>query len=407
MATVSSTAPAATARPRAPDASLFLAAYALTAFGLVMIYSASYVDAAKNFHNPAFYVTRQAIAALLGFCLMLAATYVPLRLVRALAPTALGACLVFLALVLHPGLSRESGEAVRWVKVTSSYSFQPSELAKVVLIAFLALVGELYYQRKIDYPAFIIRSGAATAAVCFLVVAQPDLSTSVIIATSALLVAYMAGARRRELAIAFALGILAFIIVVASHDYMRQRLLAHFPGYRVASLSGDPRYQVNQCERALRAGGLFGAGLCRGRGKFDFVPQCHNDTIVAIIGEELGFLGLITVISIFLWFVARGFSIGWRSPDVFNRLLACGLTATIAVQAGLNLLVVTNILPTTGVPLPFISYGGSSLVCTLLAVGLLLNVSRYTVLPEEGGSRARRDRQRRNRWTRLSRPRHR
>jgi cell division protein FtsW len=350
-----------------------LSTASLTTIGLVMVLSASSVSAFAAYGSSFLFFKRQLLYAAMGSVALLGAARLPYRVwKRAWAPM-LGVSVVLLALVLHPAAGTVVGGAARWIQV-GPFSLQPSELAKFAVVGAVASILSANVERlevqplRWMLPLFLIVGG-----VSLLVLLQPDLGTMTIIAATALLLLFLAGVRIRLLAITLFLSAGAGMALVLGWGYRRARLLSFLHPW------SDPRntgYQIVQSLIALGSGHLFGVGLGASRQKWMYVPNAHTDFIFSILGEELGLLGELVVLALFGALLWAGIRIALRAPDAFGKLLAGGITAWLGLQAVVNLGAVTGIMPITGVPLPFVSFGGSSLVVSMGAVGVLLSVGR-------------------------------
>jgi cell division protein FtsW len=345
----------------------------LTTIGLVMVLSASSVSAFAAYGSSFLFFKRQLLYAAMGSVALLGAARLPYRVwKRAWAPM-LAVSVVLLALVLHPAAGTVVGGAARWIQV-GPFSLQPSELAKFAVVSAVASILSANADRleaeplRWMLPLFLIVGG-----VSLLVLLQPDLGTMTVIAATAFLLLFLAGVRLRLLAVTLFLSAGAGMALVLGWGYRRARLLSFLHPW------SDPRntgYQIVQSLIALGSGHLFGVGLGASRQKWMYVPNAHTDFIFAILGEELGLLGELAVLALFGALLWAGIRIALRAPDVFGKLLAGGITAWLGLQAVVNLGAVTGIMPITGVPLPFVSFGGSSLVVSMGAVGVLLSVGR-------------------------------
>jgi len=360
------------ARKLSSDRGLFAVTVALLGAGLVTVWSASSALAQEHHGSAYFFLARQAIWAGLGLVALFLAIRMDYRRLRERSVVfgLLGASTLLLILVLFLPTVNETH---RWIRL-GSLSFQPAELAKVALILFLA-----YYLEKKEgrthealtvVPALLIVGWFA-----FLVFIQPDLGSAATLMLISFVVLFLAGVRLRYFA---ALGVMALPLVfyaVSSAAYRRDRIEAFINPWSDARGSG---YQIIQSMIALGTGGLTGVGLMEGRQKLFYLPYPYSDFIYAVLGEELGFLGAAAVLAGFLLLLWRGIRAASLAPDAFSRYLAAGLTFSIVLQAFINVSVVLGLLPTKGIPLPFISAGGSSLLITLFSVGLVLNVSQHS-----------------------------
>jgi cell division protein FtsW len=340
----------------------------LVGFGLVMVYSATSASAVVGNGDPMSYLKRQAVYALLGLLLMAAASrfdYHRLRFVATpLLLVALGLCAA--VLVVAP----EINGARRWFLLGPA-SFQPSELAKLALCVFAAV----YLARRSPPRTFgeLARPlGLLTAIFCGLILLEPDLGTTITLCGTVLAVFLVAGVPARLLVGASLLAIGVGTIAIWVEPYRRARVFSFLDPWSDAEGSG---FQIVQAMIGIGSGGVTGAGLGESVGKISYLPEAHTDMIFAVIGEELGLVGSVLVIGAFVAFAVAGFRIALRCRDPFGKLLAAGLTALICGQAAVNLAAVLGIAPLTGIPLPFVSYGGSSLVVLLGGVGILLNIA--------------------------------
>ena len=362
-----------------PDTWLFAATIGLALFGVVMVYSASAVLAQSEHHGSFYYVIKQAIWTLIGLVAMLIAMQVDyhrLRDRRVVYGLLTLTVFMLLAVFAFPAING----ARRWIKF-QGFSVQPSEISKLALAIFLAYFLEKRLGEEREFWRTFIPCGVVTAVLAGLIVVEPDLGTSMMLAVTFVIVIYTAGARLSHLAMAaapafvIAAGLLIFV------PWRMARLVSFWDPWADPQKSG---FQVVQSLIAVGSGGTNGLGFAQGKQKMMFLPFAHSDFIFAVIGEELGLLGTLTVLSAFALFLWRGIRISFMAPDRFGRLLAIGIVTGVVAQALFNMSVVLSLVPTKGIPLPFISYGGSSLVPTLAAVGILLNISQHA----RGSSRA-------------------
>lgn len=364
------------------DLPLVAIVLALVAIGLAMVYSASGIRALDTLDDPSYFLMQQAAWAAIGIAGMIVAARIDHRSLRRVALPLVIASLGLLLLVLVPGVGTCTGGACRWLRFSSFAGIQPSELAKLGLISYLAfwLAGR---RDRIAGASVTLPFALLVAATGGLVVAEPDLGTAIVIAVIGLAIYFAAGARLLAFAALGALAVLATAVLAVAQPYRLQRLLTFMDPW------GDPRgagFQSIQSLYGLALGGPFGEGLGAGKEKFGFLPAPYTDSIFAVIGNELGLFGTLAVIFLFLALAFRGTRIALRAPDPEGALLAVGVTAWIAFQAWLNMAVVASLVPMTGITLPFISYGGSSLCVGLFAVGILLSVGRAGSPREDRGS---------------------
>jgi cell division protein FtsW len=354
-----------------PDKWLFAATIGLALFGVVMVYSASALLAQSENHSHFYYVRKQAIWTVIGFVAMLIAMQVDYNRLRDRRIVYGLLMLTAFLLIAVFAFSPVNG-ARRWIKF-SGFSVQPSEISKLALALFLAYFLERRAGEEREFWRTFIPCGVATALLAVLVVAEPDFGTSLMLAVTFFVVTYAAGVRLSHLAMAaapafvIAAGLLIFV------PWRLARLVTFLDPWADPQKSG---FQVVQSLIAVGSGGTNGLGFAQGKQKMLFLPFAHSDFIFAVIGEELGLLGTLTVLLIFGLFLWRGIRTSLLAPDRFGKLLALGIVTGIVAQALFNISVVLSLVPTKGIPLPFISYGGSSLVPTLAAVGILLNISQ-------------------------------
>lgn len=354
------------------DWSLFLTMLALVSYGLVMIYSSSALRAYQTFENLEFFFARQFVWGLLGIGVCLFVALVSRKTLIQVAPALFVISVLLLFLVLIPVIGREAGGARRWIDF-GLFSFQPSELARVTLILMLAaFLSRTTSDQNLDVQAIawgLFMVGLVVA----LVGLGPDVGMAVLIFTSGLAVLFVAGLPIRSLLILGFFGVPFGMGVIFISGYRRARLLSFLNPW------GDPYdhgYHTIQALAALGNGGFAGKGLGESLTKISMLPEPYTDSIVAVIGEELGFLGVFLVVGLVSYLIVKGFIISLQSSSVFDRLLGIGVCCLLGFQSFINLAVISALIPVTGMTMPFISYGGSSLVTNMLCMGLLLNISR-------------------------------
>jgi cell division protein FtsW len=359
------------AKKLAVDRWLFTTIVVLVGIGLVMVFSASSAVARAEGSGPNRFLIKQGAAAVVGFALMLALMHFDYRRLRrpALVYGALGVVLALLVAVLF---SPELNGTRRWFFL-GPVSFQPSELAKLALMLYLAYQLDRKSDR-VNQPELLVPVALVTAALAGLVVLEPDLGTAVLLLAVALTTTFLAGLAWRYLAAGAALLAPVTALLVLTVPYRRQRIFA-FLDPEADPLGGG--YQALNSLIAVGSGGLTGRGLGGSVQKLFFLPQSHTDFVYAILAEELGLVGALAVLALFVLLAWRGALAGWRAPDLFGRYLAWGITSALVLQALINVSVSIALLPTKGIPLPFVSYGGSSLVTALAACGVLLNLSEH------------------------------
>ncbi len=360
-------------KPHAPDYPLLTAAAMLVIIGLIAVYSSSFALGFLQFDDAHYFAKRQAGWAALGLAGMLAAMRIDYGVWLRLSPLLMLAALVGLGAVLVPGLGIEQNGAQRWVQLGPLPSVQPSEFAKlavtIYLAAWLATKGDAVRSISLGVVPFVGMVGIVGA----LVMLEPDLGTALVIAIITGSLFFVAGARLWHVLMLGASGLLTAMLLITTGGYRMDRILSF------TSAEADPEgvgFQTLQLLVAFGSGGVSGLGLGASRQKFFFVPGSHTDGVLAIIGEELGLIGVLVVVALVAMLLWRGLLVARRAADPFGSLLATGIVAWIGFQALINAGGVTRLIPLTGIPFPFLSSGGSSLTITLLAVGLLLSVSR-------------------------------
>jgi cell division protein FtsW len=351
---------------------LLTATLCLLAIGVVMVFSASSTTSLLGDSGDAsFYLKRTALFGVAGLVVMRILSIRGVRLMRALTPVVMGVSLFLLVVVMIPGVGVEVNGARRWIGA-GMFQVQPSEVAKVALILYGAhlLATRPRMTRSIgEMGPFLMAVGV----ICLLVVLEPDLGTAMVACFAAAAMLVAAGARLRDLGlIAAALGVVVLLAVLIE-PYRMERLTGFISPGTDPSGSG---FQAIQAKIALGSGGIFGVGLGESLQKAFYLPEAHTDMIAAVIGEELGLMGITMIAVLFGLFGYAGLRTAQRARDRYTKLLAAGLTSLILVQAVINLFAVLGLAPLTGVPLPFVSYGNSSMLTMLAAVGLLLNIAR-------------------------------
>lgn len=363
-------------KPKSPDFIIFFAVIALLGIGVVMVYSSSAVSAYVNFDDSYYFLKRQIIWASLGLLAMVLTMNVDYHVWRKLAKPVMVVTLILLVLVLVPGLGKVVNGARRWLGFGSLY-LQPSEIAKLSMVLFTSTSLAKHQERISSFLRGIVPQLLMLLVVFALILKEPDLGTALSIAGTVFVLLFVSGAKMTHLGSLGAVGVIGIIAAVLYEPYRMKRLLAFSDPWADPL---DTGYHIIQSLYAIGSGGLFGVGLGRSREKFLYLPEPHTDFIFAILGEELGLIGTLTVIILFFLFAWRGLKVAISAPDIYGSVLATGLTTMIMVQALMNIAVVTASMPVTGIPLPFLSFGGSALIFTLAGVGILLNISRYVSL---------------------------
>lgn len=357
---------------RSPDIIMFSAALLLLTIGVIMVFSASTVTAYADTGDPYFYLKRQALWALLGIVSMLVLSGIDYRIWQKLAWPIFGVVFASLAIVWIPGIGHEVGGARRWLDI-GPVRVQPSEFAKLSLVFVLAKMQSSHMSRNKKFVDGMLYPLLIMAVVFALIMKEPDLGTSVAIAVTAVVVVYIAGCNFGHLLAIGGISIPVMTALVFSAEYRLNRVTSFLNPW--ADPLGNGFHAV-QSLMALGSGGIFGVGLGRSRQKYYYLPEQHTDFIFAVLGEELGLLGTVTILGLFFIFAWRGYRTAINCDDPFGSLVAVGITTQIIVQVLINIGVVSGSLPVTGITLPLISSGGSSLCITLAGIGILLNISK-------------------------------
>jgi cell division protein FtsW len=362
---------------------LVLVTLGLVAFGLVMVYSASSARALLSSDAPSYYLERQAVYALMGLVALVVLSRIDFHRLRLATDTLLATTFILLVAVLVIGTAVNG--ARRWLPL-GFIDFQPSELAKLVLALWTsALLARRPAPRTLG--ELMKPIGVVVGAACALILIEPDLGTAIAIAIMVSAILVVSGTRLRLLVSAAGIGIGIVLLAIWFEPYRRERIFSFLDPWHDPQGAG---FQAVQSMIALGSGGVFGVGLGESVQKIYYLPEASTDMIFAIIGEELGLIGVAAVIAAFAVFAYAGFNIALRCRDPFGKRLAAGITALICGQAAVNVSAVMGLAPLTGIPLPFVSYGGSSLVVGLAAVGILLNIAsnhavvRETEVPDRG-----------------------
>ncbi len=359
------------ARP-APDTALIAAIAALTGIGLVMVFSASSAFAVALHHDAAYFLKRQLAWLVVAVAAAFVAYRIDYRSLRRIAPFTLAAALGALFLVLLPHVGTTAGGASRWLGV-GPLQFEPSEFAKLALVVYLASALARKGDKIRSFVHGVFPLVFVTALMAVLVVKQPDFGTASLLAFTAGTMLFVAGARLMHLAAVLAVVVPSALVLVRHDAYKWARVTAFLDPWKDPL---DKGFHIVQSLMALGSGGWFGVGLGFSHQKFFWLPEAHTDFIASIIGEETGFFGIAIVVALFVVFAYRAIRIALRAEDRFGFFLAVGCTSMIVIQAFVNLGVVSSSWPVTGVPLPFVSFGGTSLVTSLVAVALVVNVGR-------------------------------
>ncbi len=356
-----------------PDRILFLVTLVLVGFGVAMVFSSSAIVAKERFGDPNYFSFKQLISATLGLAVMFVVMKIDYHRYRQplVVFSALGVVVALLVLVFFLAASANTH---RWIQF-SGFSVQPSEMAKLALIFFLAYFLEKRKGKVNDLTFTLLPIAVIVAVLAGLIVLQPDLGTAVSLLTISVALLFVAGLDVRWIAASIIFGLPVFYMLVFRVKYRRERILAFLNPWDQPLGRG---FQIIQSLLSVASGGIAGVGFMEGKQKLFYLPEAHTDFIFAVVGEELGLIGTCLLLALFVVFFWRGVHACMRAPDLFGFYLALGITLMVCVQAFINMSVVLGLLPTKGIPLPFLSYGGSSFVVMLAAVGILLNVSQQS-----------------------------
>jgi cell division protein FtsW len=356
---------------------LFAIAVVLICIGIIMIYSASNIYAWERYKDGFFFLKRHIIFVCIGTCLMFGVMSFDYRTLKSYTKPFLLISFLLLLLVLIPGIGREVAGARRWFRF-KFLSFQPSELANLAVIIYTAdFIARRGSAISTFWRGFVPPMVILGVALLF-ILAQPDLGTSVALAVVVTVMLFVAGVRAPYLATLFLASIPVLYVLIFSVPYRRARILAFLNPYLDPKGSG---FQIIQSQISLGSGGLFGVGIGQSKQKLFYLPAAHTDFIFSIIGEELGLIGTVGVIVLFMLFIQQSLKIIKHAPDKFGYFLSLGLVLMICFKASINIGVSCGLLPTKGLPLPFISYGGSSFIFDMVSVGLLMNIARTGEYP--------------------------
>ena len=359
----------------AVDGWLFIAVALLLALGITMVLSTSYLYSQERFSDGTYFFRKQLMAAGAGLVALFLCALLPTAAYRRLAYPLLALVLALLALVLLPGIGLARGGARRWLSA-AGFAFQPAELAKPALVLYLAHSLARKGDKLQSFGAGVLPHLIVGGLFLGLIFLEPDLGTSLILGMVLLVMLFIAGVKLSHLLFLGALALPALALAVVGASYRLRRLLVFLDPWRDSSSSG---FQIIQSYIAFGSGQLWGRGLGESRQKLFYLPEAHTDFIFSVIGEELGLLGALIVLALFGVVIARGLALAARSDDPFARYLAFGLTNLLGLQALIHMGVAMGLMPTKGLVLPFISYGGTAMVLNLTEVGILLSLSRRRI----------------------------
>lgn len=347
----------------------------LVVFGLIMVASSSYVWGYYDNGDSYYYIKRQLMFAVVGIAVMFVVAFFDYHRLRKYAFPLLCVSVVLLILVLIPGIGKTVGDARRWLQF--GVRFQPSEIGKFAIIVSFASYISANYKKMDKFKVGVLPLLVMLGTVVFLVAIETHLSGAILILAIGVIMMFVGGVQLRYFAGAIAAGGVGFTVLALFTPYMKTRLSIWLDPF--SNIRGDG-YQIVQSLYAIGSGGLMGLGLGQSRQKHLYLPYSWTDYIFSITAEELGFVGALLLILLFVMLVWRGFYIALNARDKFGSLLAVGIVARVGVQTVLNIAVVTNALPSTGIPLPFFSYGGTSLLMLLFEMGVVLSVSRFSYI---------------------------
>jgi len=355
------------------DFFLLLVALSLVGIGIVMVYSTSAIIAGDRFGDPYYFLKRQVLYGGIGFVLMVIMMFVPYGILKRFAYPIFILSVLLLIAVLIPGIGHRAGGAMRWLKI-GGFTFQPSEFAKLGLIIFLAYFVTKKEEKIRSFSFGFLPTLLLSGIIIALLLKEPDFGAALFLTIMVFLLLFISGAKVIYILGAFLFAIPAVYFLLMNTEYRYKRLIGFIRPWE------DPTgtsFQIIQSFLSFGSGGLFGLGLGEGRQKLFFLPAPHTDFIFSIIGEELGLMGALGVVVLFFILALRGIQIGISISDRFGSYLALGITLMISIQAVINMGVVLGLLPTKGLTLPFVSYGGTSLIANFIGLGILLHLSTH------------------------------
>jgi cell division protein FtsW len=356
------------------DPLLLFPVLTLVGIGIVMVYSASSALALKKFGTDLYFIKRQGFFALAGLMVLVGCRHLPFRLLRPMVYPLLLLAAGLLLAVLYSGFSFSAGGSARWLRF-GSLSFQPAEFARLALIVYLAYSLSKKQELVRRFTVGFLPHVAVVGLFAGLILLQPDFGSAVILVTITWIIMFVGGVRLLHLLSVLPLLIPAAVYVMLRAQYRLKRLMSFMDPWQYPAAEG---YQIVHSLFAFGTGGLWGTGIGKGYQKLFYLPEPHTDFIFSVIGEELGLIGVLSLLTLYVLILLRGFSIARRCQDRFGALLASGLTTALGLQLCINMGVAMGLLPTKGLTLPFVSYGGSSLLLNMASIGILLNIGAAT-----------------------------
>lgn len=356
------------------DVYLFFTALILVLMGVIMVFTSSAIMGEEKYHDTYYFLKKELVFFVIGIVGLFATKSLSYKVYAKLVYLILGLALLVMMLSFIPGLSHSAGGASRWIRV-GGFTMQPSEMVKLAVVIFAAYIISKKGERIREfYKGYLPVIGIAGVFI-LLILAQKDLGTAFVLASVIFIMLFVSGTKLAYLLGTVFLALPVLYQLIFSVAFRRQRILAFIDPWKYQM---DYGFQIIQSFIAFRSGGLAGVGLGESKQKLFYLPEAHTDFIFSVLGEEFGMIGVLFVVLLFLFFTFRGVKIAMKTKEPFGMFLALGITCLIGMQAFINFGVVMGILPTKGLALPFISYGGTSLIMSLVAVGILLNISTQT-----------------------------
>jgi cell division protein FtsW len=362
------------------DITLLFPVLFLVGVGIVMVYSASSALALKKFGTSYYFLKKQSIFALLGIVVLVVSCHIPYRVYRSLAYPLLFLAILFLTVILISGFGYSAGGAKRWFRF-AGFTFQPSEFARFALVIYLAYSMNRKMDRIKEFSVGFLPHVLVLCLFTVLIMLQPDFGSVVIFGAITWIMLFVGGVRILYLLGSMVLALPAVYYMMTGADYRIQRIMSFMNPWQY---SGDKGYQVVHSLLAFGTGGIWGAGIGKGYQKLFYLPEPHTDFIFSVIGEELGLVGVLIILGLYSVILWKGISIARNSPDAFGSFVAAGLTTAMGLQIFINMGVALGLLPTKGLTLPFLSYGGTSLLMNMASIGVLMNISGVKKMMKAG-----------------------